>query len=73
MYNFRIMNGVFTPYLTMPFNLFHIETCYAIRSICIGPSYNQKLLKNGLEQYFNSLDYYLDECKIHFSNIPIRY
>lgn len=73
MYDFRIVNGVFTPFIRMPFNYWNEEVCLAISSIGIGPSANSEQKEAGLEQLIRSLDYKLDECKIYKSKIPVRY
>lgn len=72
-YKFRIVNGVFTPYLDIPFDVWNSQECYAITSIGIAPSLNSEQKKMGLEQLTNSLSYSFSDCKIYQSNIPLRY
>jgi len=73
MYDFRIVNGMFIPYIKMPFNGWNQEECWAIRSIRIGPSDNADQKEAGLSQFMKSLDYELEECRIKKSRIPVRY
>ena len=73
MYDFRMVNGVLTPFIKMPFNDWNVDECWAIDSIRIGPSANSDQKKAGLEQFIKSLDYKLYECEIYKSEIPVRY
>lgn len=73
MYDFRMVNGVLTPFIKMPFNDWNVDECWAIDSLRIGPSDNSDQKKAGLEQFIKSLDYKLHECKIYKSKIPVRY
>jgi hypothetical protein len=73
MYDFRIVNGVLTPYIKMPFNDWNKETCWAISSIRIGPSANSEQRLKGLERFIDSLDYKFESCPLLQSEIPVRY
>ena len=73
MYDFRTLNGVLTPYIKMPFNLFMKEKCWDIESIGISPSQNSYQKKYGLELFMDSLNYEFADCKIYRSKIPLRY
>ncbi len=73
LYDFRIVNGVFTPYIKLPFNCWNIEECWVIDSIGISPSANFEQKKNGLEQFIKSLGYKLAHQNIFSSKIPLRY
>lgn len=72
MYDFRIVDGVLTPYIKMPFNYWNVD-CWAIESICISPSSNYKQKKLGLEYLVKSFDYSLPCLHIDQSKIPLRY
>ena len=65
MYDFRMVNGVLTPFIKMPFNDWNVDECWAFDSLKIGPSANSDQKKAGLEQFIKSLDYKLHECKIY--------
>lgn len=73
MYDFRIVNGVLTPYIKMPFNYWNVSDCWVIDSIRISPSMNFEQRKLGLELYINSLDYRMANYRIYKSDIPLRY
>lgn len=73
MYYFRLVNGVFVPYLKIPFNISNVDKCYSISAIRIGPSEGFEQKKLSLLRFIDSLDYSLDDCKICSSNIPLRY
>lgn len=73
MYDFRLSNGVLTPYIKMPFNLFMKDECWDIRSIGISPALNNTQKELGLKMFLQSLDYDLAKCDIYHSNIPLRY
>ncbi len=73
MYDFRIVNGAFIPFIKMPFNDWNLEECWAIRSIRIGPSSNARQKEAGLKQFIMSLDYKMADFKLLQSDIPVRY
>ena len=73
MYDFRIVNGVLTPYIKMPFNFWNTDECWAVSSIGIGPSINGIQMENGLKQFLKSFTYKMEDCKIYHSRIPLRY
>ncbi len=73
MYDFRIVNGMYIPYIKMPFNDWNQDVCWAINSIRIGPSGDDEQKKAGIKQFVRSLDYEFDTCHIVKSNIPVRY
>ena len=73
MYDFRIVNGMFIPYIKMPFNDYNKSVCWAINSICIGPSGDDEQKEVGLRQFICSLDYEFEKCPIIKSTIPVRY
>jgi hypothetical protein len=73
MYDFRIVNGVLTPYIKMPFNFWNTDECWAVSSIGIGPSINAIQMENGLKQFLKSFTYKMEDCKIYHSRIPLRY
>lgn len=73
MYDFRIVNGVLTPYIKMPFNFWNTDECWAVSSIGIGPSINAIQMENGLKQFLKSFTYKIEDCKIYHSRIPLRY
>lgn len=73
MYDFRIVNGTFIPYIKMPFNFYHVDECYAIESIRVGPSEKQEQKAKSIERLIQSLDYDMKIGRILYSNIPLRY
>ncbi len=73
MYDFHIIDGAFTPFIKMPFNLWNVDKCRCVTSIGIGPAKNSANMANGLRQFLNSLDYEIEDCKIYHSKIPLRY
>lgn len=73
MYDFRIVDGVLTPYIKMPFNFWDFEECWAIDSIGISPSINYEQKKLGLEHLVKSFDYTFPCLHIYHSKIPLRY
>lgn len=73
MYDFRLVNGVLTPYIKMPFNFWNTDECCAVTSIGIGPSINATQMENGLKQFLKSFDYVMEDCDIYQSQIPLRY
>jgi hypothetical protein len=72
-YDFRIVNGVMTPYIKIPFCSWNIDECWAISNIGIGPSLHSDQMKIGIQQMIQSLDYKLCNYTIDKSNIPLRY
>lgn len=73
MYDFRLVSGVLTPYIKMPFNFWNADECLAVTSIGIGPSINAAQMENGLKQFLKSFDYKMEDYKIYHSQIPLRY
>lgn len=73
MYDFRIVNGVLTPYIKMPFNFWNVDECWAIDYIGIGPCHNSEQKKAGVQQLIASLDYQLANICIATSKVPVRY
>ena len=73
MYDFKIRNGAFVPYIKMPFNDWNEDTCWAINGIRIGPSTNADQKELGLKQFMDSLDYKFADCQVVKSTIPVRY
>lgn len=73
MYDFRIVNGMFIPYIKMPFNDWNRDVCWAINSIRIGPSGNADQKEAGLKQFIRSLDYDFEKCAVMKSKVPVRY
>lgn len=73
MYDFRVVNGVLTPYIKMPFNFWNTDKCSAVTSIGIGPSINANQMEYGLIHFLKSFDYEMDNCQIYKSKIPLRY
>lgn len=72
-YDFRLVNGVLTPFLNMPFNNWNKDECWVVNSIKIGPTNNKQQKELGLKLYMNSLEYTFPDCSISHSNIPLRY
>lgn len=72
-YDFRIVNGVMTPHIKMPFCTWNTDECWAISSIGIGPSLHSDQMKIGIQQMIESLDYKLSNYTIDKSKIPLRY
>ncbi len=73
MYDFRIVNGVLTPYIKMPFNFWNVDECWAIDYIGIGPCNNPEQKKIGIQQFVASLDYKMANLHIATSAVPVRY
>lgn len=73
MYDFRIVNGVLTPYIKMPFNFWNVDECWAIDYIGIGPCHNSEQKKIGVQQFVASLDYQFAHICIETSKVPVRY
>ena len=73
MYDFRVVNGVFVPFIRMPFYFYNGPECWAINSITIAPSLNAEQKKLGLERFLNSVNYELVKLQINTSSIPLRY
>ena len=72
MYDFRISNGMLIPFIKMPFNTYHVENCYSIESIRVGPSGNFEQKKEGICRFIESLDYNMEIPRIIKSEIPLR-
>lgn len=73
MYNFRIVNGVFTPYIMIPFCDAPNQYNETISKVMISPSANCEQRKLGLVAYIKALNYPLTEDKIEYSSVPLRY
>lgn len=73
MYDFRILNGVFIPFIKMPFNYWNVDECWVVRNIRISPSSNYEQKKNGLMRFICSLEYEIPELQIFHSEIPLRH
>ncbi len=72
MFDFRISNGLFVPYIKMPFYFWN-EDCWAISSIGIAPSPDGEQKKLSLEQYVKYMDYKFPDLHIYNSKIPLRF
>lgn len=73
MYDFRVANGVITPFIRMPLCLWNKDECWSITQIGIGPSHNRELKEKGIYQFIASLDYNFGKIDITQSKIPLRY
>jgi len=73
MYDFRIVNGVATPYLKMPFCCYNPEECWVIDGIGIAPTQHYEQIVNSIAQLTKSLDYKLHNFNVRKSEIPLRY
>lgn len=73
MYDFRIVDGVLTPYIKMPFNFWNYDECWPISSIGISPSMNYEQKKLDVEHFIKSFDYNFPCLNIYHSKIPLRY
>lgn len=72
MFDFRISNGLFIPYIKMPFYYWN-KDCWVIHSIGIAPSTDTKLKRKSLEQYIQYRNYIFPDLSIYDSKIPLRY
>jgi hypothetical protein len=73
MYDFRINDGVFTPYISVSFCDKPNSRDNIISSIMISPSANREQKKSGLYAFIRSKHYPLTEDQIEYSSVPLRY
>lgn len=73
MYDFRLVDGVFTPYIKIPFWGVYSHHNDAIVNVTISPSANSAQKKLGLSTFVRALHYPLTENKIEYSSVPLRY
>ena len=73
MYDFRLVNGVITPYIKMPLFGWSSNENWITQRIGVGPCMDFDQKKNGIVQFEKSLDYKFHDLQIIKSEIPLRY
>ncbi len=71
MYDFRISNGVFIPFIRMPLFGWSVEESWISTEIRVGPCLNFNSKKRGVLQFIESLDYTFNKIEIFCSAIPL--
>lgn len=72
-YDFRISNGVLTPFIRMPLFGWSDGDNWITSRVGIGPCMNFDLKKEGILRFVQSLEYTFNEFSVVESEIPVRY
>lgn len=73
MYDFRISNGVFIPFIRIPLFGWNLGESWGSSRIGVGPCLNFDLKKEGILRLVESLDYRFNKICVVQSEIPLRY